>query len=520
MSKNLHHNNSLSAKFPQLLEEWHWQKNNELTPYDITYGSKKKVWWKCKEKGHEYESSVNSRTNPNTLTGCPYCSSNKVSIDNCLATIMPILANEWHPVKNGNLTPFDFTAFSKKKVWWIGSCGHEWDMAISQRTSKKDGCPYCAGMRVNSENSLLSCNPELSKEWNQTKNGNLTPNNVTPNSKKKVWWTCSICNHEWKTGIGARNKRKCGCPKCASRYHTSFPEQALEYYLSKIFPNTVHRYQYDYNQKKIELDLYIPELKIGIEYDGYWHISKTEQDESKNKNVFDSGLTLIRIRTSSKRYILPKINPYGCVIFNHYIENSHNYDSFASVISNVITWILDKKLPKLNSNQIKIMNSLEIDLKKDCIIINQKYITSTLKNSIVVTHPLIVNQWNYDKNGSLRPESFTHGSGKKVWWICDKGHEWIQTIQSRTSGKRCPFCCGQRVSLDNCLATTHRDLSEQWHPHKNGVVTPYDVTKGSSKRAWWICNYEHEWNASINGRIRNDGKITQCPTCYKKKIKK
>ena len=62
------------SSIPHLVKEWHPTKNGELTPNDITHGSKKKVWWLC-SKGHSYERTPNTRTSHDT--GCPYCSGNK-----------------------------------------------------------------------------------------------------------------------------------------------------------------------------------------------------------------------------------------------------------------------------------------------------------------------------------------------------------------------------------------------------------------------------------------------------------
>jgi len=67
--------NCLATKNPQLASEWHETLNGELTPYDVTCGSGKDIWWKCKECGHEWESNVLNRTaNGN---GCPKCSKSK-----------------------------------------------------------------------------------------------------------------------------------------------------------------------------------------------------------------------------------------------------------------------------------------------------------------------------------------------------------------------------------------------------------------------------------------------------------
>ena len=57
-----------------------------------------------------------------------------------LAYRFPELAKEWHPTKNGDLTPFDVTCGSGKKVWWFGECGHEWDDTVSHRTEGR-ACP-------------------------------------------------------------------------------------------------------------------------------------------------------------------------------------------------------------------------------------------------------------------------------------------------------------------------------------------------------------------------------------------
>jgi len=32
------------------------------------------------------------------------------------------------------------------------------------------------------------------------------------------------------------------------------------------------------------------------------------------------------------------------------------------------------------------------------------------------------------------------GTEKKVWWMCEKGHEWQAVVYSRNKGKGCPIC--------------------------------------------------------------------------------
>lgn len=78
--------------------------------------------------------------------------------NNSLAVLFPEIAAEWHPTKNGKLTPDKVNKSSRYIVWWLGKCGHEWPMSVQDRTRKthkqKDGrvvkprgCPYCSGRR-------------------------------------------------------------------------------------------------------------------------------------------------------------------------------------------------------------------------------------------------------------------------------------------------------------------------------------------------------------------------------------
>jgi len=88
-----------------------------------------------------WESVIYSRSNGN---GCPVCSGKKVVLSNCLATLKPELAKEWHPTKNGDLTPYYVGEFSHKKVWWKCNKGddHEWISSVSNRSKGRE-CPYC-----------------------------------------------------------------------------------------------------------------------------------------------------------------------------------------------------------------------------------------------------------------------------------------------------------------------------------------------------------------------------------------
>ena len=276
--------NDLATTHPELCLEWNYEKNIDISPSNVSKASTKKVWWKGK-CDHEWQATIGSRT---AGRGCPYCSNVKVLAGyNDLLTINPQVASEWHPTKNGEYQPQNFMSGSGKKAWWkCSSCGHEWQTSIANRTSGDGtGCPKCKveiiaikNSTPNSGESLLDINPELAKEWHPTRNGDLTPKDVFPNSGKTVWWKC-IVGHEWKAAINIRN-RGIGCIQCSKEKQTSYPEQAVYYYMQKIFPDAINRYV----DNGKEVDVYIPSLKIGIEYDGmFFHTAdKVIKDRGKD----------------------------------------------------------------------------------------------------------------------------------------------------------------------------------------------------------------------------------------------
>lgn len=87
----------------------------------------------------------------------------QLSTEYNLQAINPLLAQEWHPAKNGGLTPEDVTFGSNKKVWWQCGKGHAWQAVVGSRRNGV-GCPYCSGRRATKETSLAVKNPQLASE--------------------------------------------------------------------------------------------------------------------------------------------------------------------------------------------------------------------------------------------------------------------------------------------------------------------------------------------------------------------
>ena len=193
-----------------LANEWNYEKNGELMPSDVTPNSSKIVWWKC-SKGHEWQATVVDRKNGR---GCPFCAGKKVLTGyNDLQTVNPTLTLEWDYEKNGNLTPENFSANSHEKVWWKCSKGHEWQATIASRNNGRR-CPYCSNKSLlQGYNDLATTHPEIAKEWDYNKNGNITPSNVMAGSNNKKYWFVCENGHSYSSTLLNRKKGR-GCPVC------------------------------------------------------------------------------------------------------------------------------------------------------------------------------------------------------------------------------------------------------------------------------------------------------------------
>jgi len=108
-----------------------------------------------------------------------YTNSQVSKFKKSLAQTYPSIAKEWHRTKNGAVTPENVTARSGKNFWFKCKDGHEWQASLSNRTSNKAGCPYCAGQKLSKENCLKTKFLAIEEELEiVTKNLKIIKNDV------------------------------------------------------------------------------------------------------------------------------------------------------------------------------------------------------------------------------------------------------------------------------------------------------------------------------------------------------
>ena len=496
-----------------MLQEWDYEKKNSLSlfPDKLGSGSNKVVWWKCPQ-GHEYDMRVTQRSRGQ---GCPYCSNTRVLAGyNDLATTNPEVLGQWDYQKN-SLKPEEVMHGSHETVWWICKAGHSYQQPINKKTSRNTGCPVCSGhLTVPGVNDFATVYPELAKEWHPTKNEGLLPSEISKKNGRKVWWLCKY-GHEWQATPHDRATDNTGCPYCSKRRLTSFPEQAIFFYIKKLYPDAINRFR-DIFDNGMELDIFVPSIRFAVEFDGAtWH--GTEEVHRREKLKYDicreKRITLFRVKERTGK-------EWRDVADTIYTIRKKSLEELQPVIQAILDSIDPCSNMWTKRNPLCIHSSVTVDLDRDANEIRE-YLTP-IPNSLVELRPDLIAEWNSEKNGNLIPELFGINSNDRVWWKCSKcGHEWKTTIIHR-AGKRnsgCPECAKEqkgktftkrRVSERGSLAERNPSLAAEWHPTKNGDLTPADVTEKRFANAWWLCpKCGYEWEASPNNRSRGIG----CPCC-------
>lgn len=285
--------NDLAAKRPELAEEWS-DRNLPLKPSDVMEFTNRKVWWRCRTCGNEWETLASIRSGGSQ---CPYCSGIRLLAGfNDLGTTHPEIAAEWS-AKNGSLRPENVNELSRRNVWWrCKTCGHEWQAVIYTRASSSR-CPVCEGREVKpGYNDLRTTDPVLCREWDQELNGELLPCMVQRNSCKIVWWRSS-CGHSWRGKIRDRVFHGQGCIKCDQAFKNILPYLMILYYAweqgVQVIPN-------ESSIIGVPLDFYFPEFKAAIIFSrqGQLSIEGTDTELVKDYLCERKGIRLIRVNES------------------------------------------------------------------------------------------------------------------------------------------------------------------------------------------------------------------------------
>jgi len=504
---------SLAVEFPELLAQWHWQKNPGLDPARIKPRSGQKVWWRCSE-GHEWRAGIQHRTCRGD--GCPYCGGRRACPGKSLADLRPDLAAEWHPTSNSK-TPAEVVPGGNVRAWWRcrTDIRHEWQALVSSR-AKGCGCPYCAGQRVAPGWSLADVRPQVAAEWHPTRNRGKTPRDFTPSSGTKVWWQCSVFpGHVWRAAIYSRVRS--GCPYC-HRGHL-LPRRAdgkpPSGSLAARRPVVAAEWHPTKNDPLMAAD-----VTAGSSRRIWWRCSDGHEWQARlisRTGKKGSGCPHCAGRAPPRLgQSLAGARPELVKEWDREKNGRRDPRRVHARATYAVWWRCSKNPSHSWRSKISLRRAgLGCPYCCGRRVVSPGY-------TLADRYPAVAAWWHATKNGGKTARDVLPMATYRAWWQCptEATHIWRQPVIERTKSRTgaCPFCAGRRLAPplsagappSNSLAVLRPQLASEWHPTKNGSLTPAGVTPATVRKAWWRCVHGHEWRAVIGSRATGCG----CPVCY------
>ncbi|MFF2678063.1 zinc-ribbon domain-containing protein [Arthrobacter koreensis] len=283
------------ASVPELAAAW----ADEGDPRRVMVASHGLRRFSC-PKGHH------PRVSPTTFlrSGCPSCRAAETLMTqkNWLADVLPEVASQWHPDRNGKMTPQAVVWDSKRTVWWRSECcGAEWQQSPRDRDKyERLRCPECRTIL----GSLAWQDPGLAAEWSPA--NPVSAWHIRPNAKTLYTpeWICATDpGHVWTAPLVSRSNGA-GCPDCKdagkSKVELDHCEAAKTVFTS-VRSGAILRSKAFTTRTLWTADILAAagDRKVVIEYDGeYWHKApaKAMVDERKSMDLLAAGYAVVRLR--------------------------------------------------------------------------------------------------------------------------------------------------------------------------------------------------------------------------------
>ncbi|MGX9854295.1 zinc-ribbon domain-containing protein [Limimaricola variabilis] len=481
--------NSVAARAPHLVDEWHRERNGANTPDNTLFGSRKKIRWRC-AFGHEWTATPNNRISGGS--GCPRCAKSGTSrIELRVAAELITLFEDadWRQKVAGR----EIDVLLPSIGIGIEVDGHYWHSQSREKEAEKERVLIEAGLR------LLR----------------LRDNRLPPTDAENVTFSHEESDEQFMSRLADQLAALCDNsghhgPAAILRGYAHTGQLVGEVLFSEMIEN-------------------LPGPPAGRSFADRAGEAALDWDEEANGTLRPTQFwphshypAHWRCRTCGHYWrvsIGSRTAGNGCPRCAGRVATLET--SFAGLHPQLLAdWDWERNdldpeaiLPQSNRMahwrcatghrwHARVQMRVNGNTCPKCRL---------AANSLAAKRPDIAAEWHSAANHPETPNKVSYGSKRKATWQCrrDDSHVWVAGINTRTSGSGCPFCAGKRVSPETSLATKRPDIAAQWDAEANGTQTPDDVTAGSDKTAWWRCRRGHSWSATVRSRVAGSG----CPRC-------
>lgn len=439
-----------------------------------------------------------------------------ITPDYNLAVCYPKIA-ELYSDKNPDKANEVFPNLTAIRIWYRKECGHEWRasphaiLACFRNKPDANGCPYCAGKRVDITNCAATSHPWMT-EFYDTDLNLKTLHEITIGSHIKRWWKCKY-GHKWQATLShmresyerrltLKENKGVGCLVC----HSWVVDQSN-------CAATTHPWLIDlFDENANTKTLY--ELTANSDQKLFWtcrygHVWEARIRSITNKQSKDGcphcspSISRPQILIYAEmKYLFEdaqlgrKINKTEFDVFIPSINLAIEYDGFP--------WHKNRMNADLQKNQKAIHLGIKLVRVRDN------------RNGRLADNDILVDSPQYKVNF----KTFIKPIAEQVMEHLGDNHQCSRKI------KQYIIECGFRnytfyksireISLSrnisNNITFTHPEKVKEWDYSINGNLNPEMFTRGSSAKVGWICSKGHRWIVAIALRcLQNTG----CPQCNK-----
>ena len=409
---------SLAEHFPQIASELDPEANGGITPDEIHKGSGKTLHWKC-SYNHRFSQRVVDRTGRGH--SCPVCSGHKVwSGKTDLETKFPEVAKWWDYDRN-EVEPSHVMPSSNKRFWWNCPDGHSFDLPANKMTSRFS-CPVCSGKRIIAGiNDLATTHPKLASELNEENTTLATQ--ISPFSHKKVSWKCEK-GHVFAQRIESRTRLGQGCPYCAGQKAIVGINDLLT-----VSPTIAAEWDHQRNGPSRPQD-----FMAGSNFRAWWVCRRGHNWQATVSNR--TGLLTGCPYCSGRRVISGETDfatKHPNLVDEWDFGRNTKEPSVVHASSHYNAWWLCRQ-----ENHSYRAPLYARAAGNGCPVCAGKKVQAGF-NDVLTTNPEVLHWWHPDRNAKS-PESFSRGSGARVWWKCPEGHEFQASVANMAPNPRCAGC--------------------------------------------------------------------------------
>lgn len=292
------------------------------------------------------------------------------------------------------------------------------------------GCAVCSGrIALAGYHSLADSGRLLAATWHPTKNGNLTPCDVTPGAAQKVWWVCAK-GHDFESPVYIIGAMQLGCPVC--RGYRVIPGVND---LATLSPDVAAQWHPDRNGENSP-----QAVTAGSGRSVWWRCEFGHEWQAVIAKRKNRGCpTCSNSRVDAAVNSLQAKNPELAAELHSSRNGSHTSTTLGAGAGTKVWW-------RCAEGHEWVASVANRRRGRGCPYCRNRRAWPGF-NDAHARHPELMIDWDWMRNLDFDPTSRLPGT-KKHWWRCaTAGHQALETFSNRKATGGCPRCpASERVA--------------------------------------------------------------------------